>query len=393
MALLTRRSLVLLGLFLIVCATTWEIFYTDKRSASGPVEVPIRWINEETLLSSEGNSLFLRKRSDQRRKVYSLTAQDSEFSAGGACISADNWWMGTRKIRKIGSATQVSNTGPISIEITTGAEGEISFGKTNPHEIFARPVPMTCILDTESQAATEFLRNSEDYQRNHRISLEGKTYFLRHLSPAYHERGLWAEALNSAPHGGKLYLHDQPRGLLRLSGNQVSVHEFSEDYITAFGSSKMLSWGYALWDRSQNKALFIQSACVPRSENEPCTRKALWLTPELEPLDVIELPSESLIEIKDGYSCFSCGCGCYSHQNIYVEGGHIFAHVWGYPVKNDKRGIYKLEQTLKGPIWKKVVSGRPQPPLAFSPSGEKVAYFELSRLGDRFVVAEIVSKD
>jgi hypothetical protein len=72
-----------------------------------------------------------------------------------------------------------------------------------------------------------------------------------------------------------------------------------------------------------------------------------------------------------------------------VEGGNIFAHVWGYPVVNERRGIYRLKQASSGPYWEKVVSGRPQPPLAFSPSGAKVAYFELSRWGDRFVVADI----
>jgi hypothetical protein len=51
--------------------------------------------------------------------------------------------------------------------------------------------------------------------------------------------------------------------------------------------------------------------------------------------------------------------------------------------------ISHLSHRADGPTWDKIVSGRPWPPLAFAASGNKVAYFEMARGGDRLVVADI----
>lgn len=389
----SRRTIIFFIVSLICCAILFQLFYTDKRSASGPAEAPLRWLNEETLLSSEEGSLFLRKQGEPRREFYSLAPQGAMFSATNACISEAAWWLGTWKRTVNGSVISGSNSGPILIEVETDAVGEISVKGTTQQARLARPIPATCQLDEAYDATTTFLRNNKGYQEDRRLEIDKKSYIMRDLSPVFDERRTLSGVLNSAPKGGHLYLHDRPRGLLTIAGDKVSIHQFSDEYNQAFGISRVMPWGYALWDRSLNQALFIQSACADRKENAPCTRKALWLTAELEPQNMIELPGDSLVEIKSGYSCFSCGCGCYSHQKIYVEGGNVFAHVWGYPVEDEKRGIYRLEQRPSGPVWRKIVSGRPQPPLSFSPSGEKVAYFELSLFGDHFVMADISEDD
>lgn len=382
------RILSLAVFALVVVGSFWKLFYTDKRYASGPVEVPLAWVNEEQLLSFEQGLLFLREPGGTRSEFFALSPPANMFSTAHACISDDRWWLTTAQKTVSGSSTRVSLSGPISLEIEHRDGQPISVVEVMQHERYANPVPTSCLQDYESDATTAFLRTNEQYQADRRIRVDGKTYFLRHLNAAYEER-MSHGSLSSAPYGGHLYLSDQPRGLMSLRGGSIEIHPFSDEYIERFGASPVSSWGYALWDRSLEQVLFVQSSCEPDNSGLPCTRKALWLTADLEPLHVVELPGETLVKIKSGYTCFSCGCGCYSHQGLYVEGGNIFAHVWGYPVVNERRGIYRLKQTSSGPYWEKVVSGRPQPPLAFSPGGAKVAYFELSRWGDRFVVADV----
>lgn len=383
-----KRLLTLAIIALVVAGGLGKLFYTDKRSASGPVEVPLAWLNEEQLLSFEQGLLFLREQEGPRSEFFALSPPDNIFSTADACISDDRWWLTTALKTVSGSATNISLSGRISLEIEHRDGQPISVLEVKQHERFTNPVPTSCLQDYEADAATVFLRNNAQYQAGRRISVDGKTYFLRYPNASYEERMSHA-SLSSAPNGGHLYLSDQPRGLMSLKGEHIEIHPFSDEYVEMFGESPVSSWGYALWDRSLEQVLFIQSACEPEENELTCTRKALWLTADLEPLHVVELPGETLVKIKSGYSCFSCGCGCYSHQALYVEGGNIFAHVWGYPVVNERRGIYRLEQAASGPYWEKVVSGRPQPPLAFSPSGTKVAYFELSRWGDRFVFANV----
>jgi hypothetical protein len=384
MKIYTRRTAILLIAFLLCGGLAWHLFYTDKRSATVPIESPLRWLDDETLLSFEEGSLYLRKQGATRREIYTLAPPANMFSSASACISQNLWWLSTWQITATGSGMHGFSNGPVSLAVGADPGGWISVLETTQHGRFAKPVPISCMEDEKHQT-------DDDYLRSGRISVDGKSYFLG-LPGAYDESRLHSE-LTSAPRGGRLYLNARPRGLVTIDGKKLSLHEFPDEYVETFGFSPSTQWGYALWDRSLERVLFVQSACLPVVDGESCTRKALWLTPELEPLSTVQIPGESLVEIKSGYNCFSCGCGCYSHQNIYVEGGNIYAHVWGYPVANNQRGIYQLVQAPSGPQWEKIVSGRPQPPLSFSPDGNKVAYFEISWFGDSFVIADITSQN
>lgn len=384
----SRRLLSLAVFMLVITASFWKFIYADKRSASELVEVPLAWLNEEQLLTFEQGHLFVREQGMARSEVFALTSPGNTFSRADACIADDRWWLTTGQKSVSGSGTSWTLIGPISLEVEQEKGQPVSVSKVIQEERFSIPVPTSCTRDFESDAATTFLSNNEQYQADRRITFDKKTYFLRRPGAVYEER-LSHGALSVAPYGGHLYLRDQPRGLMSLKGDRLEIHPFSDQYIRSFGTSPVSSWGYALWDRSLMQVLFVQSACESDENEPPCTRKAQWLMADLKPLDIVELPSETLVKIKPGYKCFSCGCGCYAHQELYAEGGNIFAHVWGYPVVSESRGIYRLRQAPSGPYWEKVISGRPQPPLAFSPSGSKVAYYELSRWGDQFVVADI----
>lgn len=188
---------------------------------------------------------------------------------------------------------------------------------------------------------------------------------------------------------GTLFLDRNPAGLIHLTGEQATRHAFPDSYTSQLEIGLRRGWGELYWDAELNQALFVHNTCAPGQSRSGCRRKALWLTAALEPISDFEFPGDSLIEIKSGYTCFSCGCGCYSHEKLLVVGGKVFLHVWGFPVENHVRGVYRLEQNGTDSAWEKIVSGRPQPPLAISPNGQQIAYFELSRLGDQFRIARI----
>ena len=396
---LTRRSVgeafwvrvskawrVVLLVAVVLALAGWQLFYTDKRATTGPVERPFGWLDAETLLTSEGGSLYLRRGGGERELLFAAEGTGAEFT-GPACLARDRWWLGSVTRTEADGAVTLSNDGPVLFEVQRETSGDVSAVKPVAQARFSSPVPMTCEKDLAAAAALDFLRTQGTYQENGTVLIDGERYLLR-LPSSSHGGDRGSVAMTSAPEGGQIYLHDQPRGLTVLAGDRLSVHLFPAEMAEAMGASRGAAWGYLLWDRAKQQALFVQNSCVAEG-GKSCTRKAIWLSPSLEASEMVELPSEPLIEIKAGYSCFSCGCGCYSHQALVAEGGEIHAHVWGYPVKNARRGIYRLAQTETGPIWEKIVSGRPQPPLAFSPDGRKVAYFELSRLGDRFKIADI----
>lgn len=245
------------ALISILCIfALWRYSHTDEKFASGPVEVPLGWLDENTLLTGERSQLFLRKNGNPRAEIIALEEEETEFAFGSVCISEDLWRMARAKVRG-------SLLGRVEFEIETGNSGEVRVGNT--------------------------------------------TFF-----------------------------------------------DLSE------------SWGIK---RCKESEMAQAELAVLRANST--------------------LPKETLVRIKSGYQCFSCGCECYANEEIHAAGGVIYAHVWGYPVENDVRGIYRLKQSPDGPIWEKIVSGRPRPPLMFSPSGDKVAYFEMSKHGDKFMITEI----
>lgn len=91
-------------------------------------------------------------------------------------------------------------------------------------------------------------------------------------------------------------------------------------------------------------------------------------------MDWFEMPGASLIKIKSGQICLSCGCECYSREMIYVHDGQPYLHVWGYPVVSDVRGIYRLHNDT----WVRIVGGRPRPRLVFAPDGSNISYYDLN---------------
>jgi len=375
-----KRLLLLAATCLVLGGIWWHLFYTDKRSATEPVEVPLGWLGEDILLTGERGRLFIRTSSTTRIEIYALEGKNAEFGFGDACIGSHRWWFTTSTVLRKNGRVSSSISKRLALPVEgLGDDGIPKIGTPIEYDWRDHPMLPSCEVDLSSEATSAFLRSSESFQNDRSIQIDGEPVRLEYAG------GRFAQQVE-----GSLFLDRDPVGLIHLIGDSASRFSFPQPYADTLKIGRRLNWGEIIWDRSLGHALFIHNTCSSgRTDDPECRRKALWLTPDLEPLSTVEMPGKSLIKIKPGYSCFSCGCGCYSHEQIYAENGVIYAHVWGYPVENNARGIYRLLQTQSGPTWEKLVSGRPQAPLAFNPRGDRVAFFEISRLGDELRIAEI----
>lgn len=374
---MTKKRLVyFIVTFLFIGGLWWKLFYTDKRHPTGPVEAPLAWLTDKVLLTGERERLFIRTENSPRAEIFRLRGNNEEFSFGTACIGRNVWWFGRENVTRSNGSIRSALT-PVTLSAQDWSDAHSKVKILQEHDRFARPMLPSCGLDISQNTTTSFLRGSASYQNEHSISIDGELVKLGNIG------GKFAKQIE-----GNLYLDRESAGLLHLRGKEITRHPFPRHSANSYQIGWRLNSETIIWDRSLGRALLINKTCPSKNNRTPCRRKALWLTSSLEPLSTVEIPGDSLIKIKGGYSCFSCGCECYSHEAIYVENGTIYAHVWGYPVVNSVRGIYRLKQTENGPKWEKIVSGRPQPPLAFSPEGNKVAFFEISRFGDEFRIAE-----
>ncbi len=145
-----------------------------------------------------------------------------------------------------------------------------------------------------------------------------------------------------------------------------------------------------IWDEQAGLFFAFQIACGQRRQEGECVRTGWWLSPELRVVRSVLLPREDLLIVKEQLQCFSCGCGCYTREEVYAVNGIVYFHVFGFPLPASRRGLYRVTPESGGKSsWSQVVSGRMEPPLAFSPSGCKVAYFQVSYFGDELQSDEI----
>ena len=215
---------------------------------------------------------------------------------------------------------------------------------------------------------TAFLRASNDYQTDRVLRIDGARVRVARA------RGAFAEQI-----AGILFVDIETGGLIRVVDEAITRHPMPEGFVT--------DDTVFLWDSAEGQALALTNTCQSRTKDPSCRWKALWLSLDLEPLATFEMPGTSLIEIKGGYTCFSCGCGCYSHQDFYVQNGAVYAHVWGYPVTGAARGIYRYEAS--DDAWRKLASGHTTRPLAISPDGKRAAVLGLSYFGDALRVIDL----
>ncbi len=146
-------------------------------------------------------------------------------------------------------------------------------------------------------------------------------------------------------------------------------------------------------DDHSKRFFAFQANCYLQDNTSNCQRNGWWLSQSLEVLSTVILPEKDLLypsEDTNTFSCFSCGCSCYTQENVYAVDGNIYFHIAGFPLSNTQRGLYKVNVSADGTTsWEQVIRGRIEPLLSFSPSGCKVAYMKVSRFGDKIDVTDL----
>lgn len=136
-------------------------------------------------------------------------------------------------------------------------------------------------------------------------------------------------------------------------------------------------------DRITGQFFAFQSGCRPEEASGFCTRSAWWLNQDLQVTSSFLLPKEDPLYTPEKFACFSCGCGCYTQEDVYAVNGTAYFQYSGFPLPLVQRGLYKARPQPGGTaIWEHLIKGQIEPPLAFSPSGCQVAYFQMSTRGD-----------
>ncbi|MBO6865510.1 MAG: hypothetical protein JJ877_00585 [Thalassococcus sp.] len=143
-------------------------------------------------------------------------------------------------------------------------------------------------------------------------------------------------------------------------------------------------------DRTTNMFFAFQNACGIDDATGECTRSAWWVNSNMELISSFLLPIDDPYSTREKLSCFSCGCGCYTHQDTYAVNGQAFFHYAGFPISKARQGLYRVVETTEGKSeWRHEIKGRIAPSLAFSPSGCKVAFFRVSYWGDELRVEDL----
>lgn len=147
---------------------------------------------------------------------------------------------------------------------------------------------------------------------------------------------------------------------------------------------------FVVWDKHAGMFFALQTGCQYPAEPGSCLRTGWWLDRDLSVVQTLALPEEDLLSVAEKASCFSCGCGCYTQEDVYAVAGKVFFQISGFPIPPSRRGLYELEAENDGTTkWRQVIKGRIEPPLAFSPSGCRVSFYQVSYWGDGLAEEEL----
>lgn len=151
-------------------------------------------------------------------------------------------------------------------------------------------------------------------------------------------------------------------------------------------STSNMSPPMVMWDSHAGKFLAIQSECAYgfTPEDWGCIRTGWWLNRDLELIKTFALPSDDPLDVGEQLKCFSCGCSCYSREDMYSVNGKIYFHIFGIAVPPRKRGLYAVDMNDDGTSnLRQIIRDNIEPPLAFSPSGCKVAFYQDSHTNNK----------
>jgi hypothetical protein len=288
---------------------------------------PVQWINEEELLVRMENKYFLY---DPNGNLV-----PSQFDVAGAKVEE-----------------------PLGIRITPRNSEQIWSEEVHSGKIHLR--------------TDQYVRIDGDKYRVRKTWLKGRFFGMNQGFP----RGEYLDFYT--------YLHLGKVGLVTFPNVSVQKIELP------LQNGDNLSSPAVKRDSVTGKFLAFQTMCLRDGPDGTCTRTAWWLDSDLQVISSFLLPNDDPLSTEEKFACFSCGCGCYTQEDVYAANGEAFFLYSGFPLTASKRGLYRVANLGSGRTeWIHEIEGRIEPPLAFSPSGCKVAYFRVSRLGDSIQVKNL----
>uniref|UniRef100_A0A2A4YVH2 Uncharacterized protein n=1 Tax=OCS116 cluster bacterium TaxID=2030921 RepID=A0A2A4YVH2_9PROT len=181
-----------------------------------------------------------------------------------------------------------------------------------------------------------------------------------------------------------MFKTDSKNGVIFRKGKTQFVINLPNKGIAA---SYSLSISYS---SLKNEYFVYQEKCAYKSPPNSCPRLGWWINAEFEVVETVVLPNVNLLEVEESFSCFSCGCECYTNEEIIINNGSVYAHIWGFPIPLKRRGLYRLTKNEAGKYtWDQRIEGRLEAPIKFAPSGCKVVYYKTSLIGDKLETTNI----
>lgn len=288
---------------------------------------PVQWINEDELLVRIQNKYFLY---DPNGNLV-----PSEFDAAGATVEK-----------------------PLGIQMAPGSSNQIWSEEVHSGEIHLR--------------TDQYIEIDGDKHRVRKPWLGGRFVGINQGFP----KGEYLDFYT--------YFHMGKVGLVTFAN--ASVQKIELPLLNGDNLSSPALKRNSVTD----KFLAFQTMCLRDDPDGTCTRTAWWLDSDLQVISSFLLPNDDPLFTEEKFSCFSCGCGCYTQEDIYAVNGEAFFLYSGFPLTTSQRGLYRVANLGSGRTeWIHEIEGRIEPPLAFSPSGCKVAYFRVSRLGDSLQVKNL----
>lgn len=365
-----------ISIFLIYkCTPESKINYSDKL-------IPIGWLNEDTFLFGNREDIFLSHKNDSKLKIFSTPIENNELDFYSFCIDEETWTSGIYNVTRNGSAIISANLGMAYGRIYEDSNGKVIIVQKGIISIFSKN-DSGYNMGKCWRELTEYIKDADI-----EISMVDGIYTKNFDSSEMHLRNLSTKDSKAfgQNHFDKVFMFitDLKNGVIFRKGKTQFVINLPNKGITARHSL------FISYSSLKNEYFVYQEGCAYKSPSNLCSRLGWWINTDFEVTETVVFPNENLLEVEESLSCFSCGCGCYTNEEIIINNGSVYAHIWGFPIPLKRRGLYKLTKDETGKYnWNHLVEGRLEAPIKFSPSGCKLIYFKVALLDDKLEITNI----
>ena len=346
----------------------------EKKVGEAKKISPLVWLDDENLIVAKGGSVFLRKENGHLDQVFSLKDADIndpelKIHFFSSCFSKHLWQLRIWRYKR-GSHSAI---GLLTVEVHNDESG-LNFKAGTLQKGVSHHI------DDECQYHADLPKKPKNVKIEDR---RVKALYLRNkIYPAWSPY-VFSESISDKAY----YVNDGPNQII-LNYKSGKVRAINLPTVLK-NDADTYSFELKIRQDSVTGNYFIFHSKCRYYDSTTCPRMGWWLDQNLNVVQTVRFPDVNLIHTLPSLSCFSCGCSCYTNNDIYVFNGEVYAHVWGFPILRWKRGIYKLDKSNDEYIWEQIRRGRIEAPLAISPSGCQVAYYEVGLLNEGFQIDKI----